>query len=175
MGIQSEAKRVAFVLDFSQSMFGPVGGANPKLDHMLLELKRSINRMPSNQDFFIIFFDDQELPMQPERLMPASFSNKGKYFTWVDVASVGPDARGGTDPATALEKTLVTVQPDAIFLLTDGGFDEKKAISVIQQFNSTKKTQINTICFYDAENEQVMQFIAKENGGTYRFIGPLNP
>jgi hypothetical protein len=70
---------------------------------------------------------------------------------------------------------LVTVQPEAIFLLTDGGFDEKKAISVIQQFNSAKKTQINTICFYDAENEQVMQFIAKENGGTYRFIGPLNP
>ena len=175
MGIQSEAKRVAFVLDFSQSMFGPTNSANPKLDHMLLELKRAINRMPANQEFFVIFFDDQELPMQPEQLMPASTSNKTKYFTWVDVASVGPDARGGTDPSTALEKTLSIIQPDAVFLLTDGGFDEQKALSVIARFNSAKKIQINTICFYDAGNEQVMQFIAKENGGMYRFIGSSIP
>lgn len=175
MGIQSEAKRVAFVLDFSQSMFGPAGSANPKLDHMLLELKRTINRMPATQEFFVIFFDDQELPMQPEQLMPASLPNKAKYFTWVDVASVGPDARGGTDPSTALEKTLVSIHPDAIFLLTDGGFDERKALNVIAQFNAAKKIQINTICFYDASNEPVMQLIAKENGGTYRFIGPITP
>ena len=175
MGIRSDAKRVAFVLDFSQSMFGSVSGVNPKLDHMLLELKRTINRMPQNQEFFIVFFDDTELPMQPEQLMPASLPNKQKYFTWVDVASVGPDARGGTDPCSALEKTLVFVRPDAIFLLTDGGFDEQKALDVISRFNAQKQIQINTICFYESSNEPVMQLIAKENGGTYRYIAPIQP
>ncbi|MDA1261880.1 MAG: hypothetical protein O3B75_03175 [Planctomycetota bacterium] len=156
-------------------MFGSVSGVNPKLDHMLLELKRTINRMPQNQEFFIVFFDDTELPMQPEQLMPASLPNKQKYFTWVDVASVGPDARGGTDPCSALEKTLVFVRPDAIFLLTDGGFDEQKALDVISRFNAQKQIQINTICFYESSNEPVMQLIAKENGGTYRYIAPIQP
>lgn len=172
MGIQSDAKRVAFVLDFSQSMFGSTASENPKLDHMLLELKRSINRMPADQEFFVIFFDDQELPMQPARLMPAVLSNKIKYFNWVDVASVGPEARGGTDPSTALEMTLKSIQPDAVYLLTDGGFDERRALGTINQYNAARKIQINTICFYDAANEPLMQLIAQENGGTYRYIAP---
>ncbi|MSQ90168.1 MAG: VWA domain-containing protein, partial [Phycisphaerales bacterium] len=173
MGIETDAKRIVYLLDFSNSMFG--GNGNPKIDHMLFELKKSVNRLPSDHSFYVIFFDNEELPMPPDAMVLASKSNKSTYFAWADTESVGPSSRGGTDPSGALDIALSRLKPDAIFLLTDGGFDADRSFQVINTKNADHRVEINTIGFHDRSNEAVMQQIATENHGEYRYIPPPQP
>lgn len=172
MGIETTGTRIVYILDFSGSMFGALPGVNPKIDHMLVELKRSINRLPDDHYFYIIFFDDGALPMSVDKMVLATGSNKSRWFKWADEESIGKSAGGGTDPSEALEIALKTLSPDTIYLLTDGGFDNSKPFEVIEQFNSGAEVQINTVGFHDRSNELAMQQIARENRGEYRYIPP---
>jgi hypothetical protein len=43
---------------------------------------------------------------------------------------------------------------------------------VIDQYNADRSVSINTVAFYDRSSEFVLQKIAKENNGDYRFVGP---
>lgn len=171
MGVETNAQRICYILDFSGSMFG-AGVENPKIAHMLLELKKSVNRLPDDHSFYVIFFDDTELPMGGTSMVKATSNNRSKWFTWADVESVGANARGGTDPSGALEFALKNLKPDAIYLLTDGGFDNAASFAVINLHNANRATQINTIGFHDRSNEAGMQQIASENRGEYRYIPP---
>jgi hypothetical protein len=57
--------------------------------------------------------------------------------------------------------------------MTDGAFDVPPAvIGVIDQYNADRSVSINTVAFYDRSSEFVLQKIAKENNGDYRFVGP---
>ena len=170
MGVETSAERVVYILDFSGSMFG--ARSNPKVDHVLLELKKSVNRLPSGHTFYVIFFDDQELAMPTPSMVPANNSNKKTYFRWADTESVGVSARGGTDPSGALALALSTLKPDAIYLLTDGGFDPTKSFAAITKFNPGHEVEINTVGFHDKGGESVLRQIALENHGEYMYIPP---
>lgn len=168
MGVKTDANRIVYILDFSGSMSDGV-----KLDRMLLELKKSVNRLPSDHYFYIVFFDDQALPMPVPALVQASVTNKNLYFAWADTESIGAASGGGTDPSTALELVLKTMRPQAIYLLTDGMFvDNDKVFSIINRENVKRKVQINTIALHDRSNEIAMQRIAAENHGEYRYVPP---
>lgn len=174
MGIRSDGSTIVYILDFSGSMFGQPNG-NPKIDNMLLELKRSINRLPPDHDFYIIFFDDDALPMGGTRMIAATAGNKAQWFAWADKESVGTDSGGGTAPGSALEFALKNLKPETIYLLTDGGFEPSEPFRIITQYNSDGKTQINTIGLHDRSNEMVMRKIARDNRGEYRYIPPPQP
>ncbi len=170
MGIETSATKIVYILDFSGSMFGSM--SNPKIDHMILELKKSVNRLPDDHSFYVIFFDDAPLPMGGDAMVLATRANKNKWFAWADVESVGVHSRGGTDPSEALAFALSQLKPDAIYLLTDGGFDGAATFAAITTHNATHRVQINTIGFHDRTNEPMMQTIARENHGEYRYIPP---
>ncbi len=170
MGVETSAKRIVYILDFSGSMFGHDG--NPKVDHVLLELKKSVNRLPADHAFYLIFFDDLELAMPNPAMVSATSSNKTTYFKWADDESVGTSARGGTNPAGALALALSTLKPDAIFLLTDGGFDPTDTFEAITRFNGDHAIEINTVGFHDRGGESVLRQIALENHGEYRYVAP---
>lgn len=173
MGIETSANSIVFILDYSGSMFSgdPLESRrNPKIDHMLFELKKSVNRLPDDHSFYVIFFDDRAQPMGGNAMARATQANKTKWFAWADTESVGAQAGGGTDPTEALRFALGTLKPDAIYLLTDGGFDNNRPFGVINQLNAQRAVQINTIGFHDRSNEFAMKQIARENHGEYRYV-----
>ena len=69
------------------------------------------------------------------------------------------------------------MKPQLIFFLTDGRFDQgagyDEVLATISRLNGGRQTRINTIQFMnrDAQAERVLQAIADENGGQYKFIG----
>ncbi|MSR29454.1 MAG: VWA domain-containing protein [Phycisphaerales bacterium] len=171
MGIETNAQRVCYVLDFSGSMFG-MGGNYPKMDHLMLELKKSINRLEGDHSFYIIFFDDQPLPMGGTAMQLATSQNKSRWFAWADTESGGPSSRGGTDPSDAMAIALRDIRPDSIFLLSDGMFDSGRVFGVLGALNADHRVQVNTIGFHDRGNEAEMRRIASENRGEYRYVAP---
>jgi len=168
MGVKTDANRVVYILDFSGSMSDGV-----KIDRMLLELKKSVNRLPIDHHFYVIFFDDQSLPMPTPAMVKATPANKTLYFSWADTESIGASSGGGTDPSGSLELALKTIRPQAIYLMTDGVFvDNDKVFTIINRDNSKRNVQINTIALHDRSNEPAMQRIAAENHGEYRYVPP---
>ncbi len=172
MGIETKAQRICYILDFSGSMYSADRPKSPKIMHMLLELKRSVTQLPDDHSFYVIFFDDDDLPMGPTSMVRATSGNRAQWFKWSDDAVFGPDSGGGTDPSGALNYALENLKPDAIYLLTDGGFDTGRSLEVINLHNADRHCQINTVGFHDRSNEAGMQQIAKENRGEYKYIPP---
>lgn len=163
MGIRSVGEHVVYVIDRSGSM-----GADARFTHACLELKRSIERLPTSGSFSVIFFSFGPLAMPPGTLVKATKRSKEEAATWI--GTVTP--LGNTDPILALRQALA-MRPQAIYLMTDGAFDDPEGVlRVIDQSNADRAVSINTIAFYDRSSEFILQKIARENKGDYRFVGP---
>lgn len=114
--------------------------------------------------FHVIFYDsnDEDMPGTPlQAVTPESVANAIK---WIDAQS----ARGGTDPDRAMVRAL-ELKPDTIWLLTDGQFGDD-ICEKIATVNPGGKISINTIAFHDQSGEPLLQRIARENRGDYRFV-----
>jgi len=157
-GVKAQGSKFVFVVDHSGSMTGE------KLDVTKKELLRSISALSPNMKFYIIFYDHQFEPMPASQLVLATQENKTHYLQWVD----GIGAGGGTDPRGAMALAL-SFNPDAIWLLSDGLFEMRTAED-IRAANPRAKVQIHTIAFYENSGERVLQRIAAENRGKYRFV-----
>ena len=147
-----------YVVDRSGSMRGT------RLEAVKTELINSINRLESNQKFFIIFYDSIPCPMQANGLVSATEANKMNYLTWVRSIT----SRGGTEPEDAMRHAL-SLKPDAIWLLSDGAFRDS-VCDVIRAQNHG--IQIHTIAFHNPAGQAVLFRIANENGGSYLFVPP---
>jgi len=158
---KGRGSKFVYVIDFSSSMTGD------RLAAAKAELIKSIQGLTSKLKFYVIFYDDREEPMPGENeLLRANSRNKNEAIRWI--RSIG--TRGGTDPTTAMQHAL-QLQPDVIFLLTDGGFSAS-VCDAIKAANQEKKVAINTIAFHDPSGEAVLKRIAEENRGDYRFVPP---
>lgn len=163
MGIRGEGKDVVYVLDFSGSMGGE------KITYLKIELKRSIFALTPKNTFQVILFNDREIENPTPGMLPASKANTRSCATWIDQR----DAGGGTNPTVALEIALTKLQPETIYLLTDGVFNsEADVFDVIAKHNAERKVQINTIGFGADVNVATLERIARENRGSYRFVSP---
>lgn len=162
MGVASSEKDVVYVIDFSGSMSGE------RLAHTKLELKRSIERLPADGSFLVIFFDQGAAVQPPGRMMRATPSNKASAKRWID----SMDSGGGTDPTHAM-KLALALKPGAIFLMTDGQFADPAGTEIaIKQLNPGARTSINTIAFHERGMEEYLKQVARENRGDYRYVPP---
>ena len=162
MGVKSAARHVIYVIDFSGSMNGD------RFAHTRLELKRSIERLPEDGSFLVVFFDDGFVVMPPGKLVPATARNKSIAKSWIDSV----DTRGGTDPSQAMDFAL-KLKPETIFMMTDGQFMSNDYVNqVIDQENVNRYTSINTIAFHERAAEAELKKIARENHGDYRYVPP---
>jgi hypothetical protein len=168
MGVRTEGRHIVYVIDRSGSMMGD------RFLHTLLELKRSIERLPEGVTFSVVFFSSHNaysgggsyVLMPPGRMMRATAKNKRDAVDWAE--TITPD--GGTDPADAL-KVALQLKPDAIFLMTDGMFDNPPAIeSLLAAGNPNAKVSINTIAFHERAAEEILKRIAAKHRGDYRFV-----
>jgi hypothetical protein len=64
------------------------------------------------------------------------------------------------------------LRPDTVWLLTDGQFADGPALDAIAAGNRQLKARINTLAFHDKGGADILQRIARENDGTYRFVKP---
>lgn len=160
-GIRAQGNRFVYVVDCSGSMKGA------RLSIAKKELRRSINELGSEQSFSVYFFANDSFPMfypQPNPTpLVASPENKQKVIRWID----NFDESGGTEPEDSLLEAL-QLEPDAIYLLTDGEFSNS-TVNTVSRANSESKV-IHTIGFRSRSGEPLLKELAERNRGIYRFV-----
>jgi len=161
MGVKGDGMNVVYVLDFSGSM------ADEKSTYLKIELKRSIFGLSSKNTFQVILFNHSAIENPTGGMLPGTKQNTRACATWVDSSQ----PTGGTNPVGALEIALSTLKPDTIYLLTDGAFDsDADVFALLSRLNPEGKVQINTIGFGIGANVDVLERIAQDNRGTYRYV-----
>jgi len=171
IGLGGNAKRIAYVCDASGSMIN-------MFDSLRVELRKSIENLRPIQSFNVIFFQDQGFKAaDPNTLIMGNPENKRKVYDFLDKMFV----RGETNPIPALE-TVAKMQPELIYLLTDGDFSgpgNQAVIDFCQKRFGETKTKINTIAFVskdskdnpqDLEYVKALQQIAKNSGGQFKHV-----
>ena len=169
-GLTAPGQSFVFVVDSSGSMRRPFPGpSRTLLGRVKMELLKCVTQMSPEQQFFIVFFNDEANPMPANRLMEATHDSQLRYLRWMAEVEAG----GETEPESALLLAL-QLKPDVIYFLTDGAF-KYRVIDRVQEMNRRGIT-IHTVGFGDkvgfGENgaERFMQMIADQNGGTYQFV-----
>jgi len=152
------AKRIVYVVDRS-------GSITDSMMYVKYELRRAIRSLDSTQSFYVIFFSSgPAVPMPSGKMVQATEANKMIAADFID--SIVPV--GQTDPSEAL-KMAFAEKPEEIHLLTDGEFDQK-IVPLIDSLNRDKKVKVHTLCFLYQQGEAILQKIAANNNGKYKFI-----
>ena len=160
-GTVSRGNKFVFIIDKSGSMSGNRLAAAKK------ELCSTLKGLKPTDKFMIYFFSDAAQAM-PARAMLAGTPKNIQWATdWVRGRSVA----GGTNPTQALSWCF-NLRPDTVWLLTDGQFSDGPALDAIAAGNRQLKARINTLAFHDKAGADILQRIARENDGTYRFVKP---
>jgi hypothetical protein len=168
-GVVGEGYKFVYVLDRSGSMGGR---GRESLRAVKAELIESLKNLDSVHQFQIVFYNEQPVVFNPTgnaaRLAFATDENKDRAVRFVDTIA----AAGGTCHEAALRLAL-RLQPDVIFLLTDG--DEPKLTP--EQFRLIRRLAagviINTIEFGSGpkpEGESFLEVLASQNGGKYAYV-----
>lgn len=161
-GVEARGARFLYVIDISGSMQGA------KLAALKDELSGSINTLPDQTAFYVVFFESDAVPMnQSGRWMDATAANK----RWVASRIAEVEARGGTNPAPAFSAAFaMRPRPDAIYFMSDGLFDEEVAGQVAAANRGSRKVPVHCIAYGDDAATELLQRIAEESGGTYAEI-----
>ncbi len=155
------ARRIVYVVDRSGSMLTTFAG-------VVRELKESIGGLRRSQRFHVIFFNSgQPLEKPPRRLVSAVRSHKRAAYQFFSTITPA----GNTDPRPALRRAFA-VEPDLIYFLTDGEFQEhaRSTLTMLDRMNRHKKVRIFTIAYVNQHGAAVLERIAREHNGEYRFV-----
>jgi hypothetical protein len=186
-GLEATGNIFCFVVDCSGSMRGDPFVATKQ------ELLKTISQLKPTQRFCVFFFNQKLFPMSLEAqpattATPASddFRPVAVYATpenlarlqlWMETIPIGT----GGPPNQAL-KLAIELEPDSIFLLTDGVTRSDVAGSLLKSNRQEDELDgpqircpIHTIGFYSREGEALLQRIATENGGQYRYVPNPQP
>ena len=171
-GTKASGHKFVFVVDCSLSMLEDgrwVEAANA--------LATAVDRLGPDQLFYVILFDGGVHRMfnhneREAALFPATPENKQRFREWLMTARLGYETR----PFLAM-KCAVELQPDAVYLLSDGDFKDSTA-DFLKKFNrpydsmGTKQHQVivHTFSFHSRVGQSVMRRIARENAGQYLFV-----
>ena len=175
---ESKGDRFVFIIDKSESMLD-----DDRMNGAKQALSQTLDKLGAEKSYFIYFFSDKAFKMEPDRMLESTAHNKSETMKWVK----GVSAEGFTNPRDALKDAFERLEPSTIWLLSDGKFTSYKSrrsskkswrqpriasvLKVIRELNSAK-VRINTIGFAAREGkvDDSLREIARENGGTYRFI-----
>ncbi|MDB5333538.1 MAG: hypothetical protein JWP03_4689 [Phycisphaerales bacterium] len=158
------ARKIAFVCDASGSMLN-------KMASLKLELSKAVTALKPNQSFGITFFHETRCMSLETSLVAATPQNKRKATGFLEDITCG----GTTDPIPGIEQAF-RQQPQLIYLLTDGDFQDNAAVlAKVRELNKDKRVKINTIAFVDSSDSDtafldLLKTIAKENGGTFKHV-----
>ena len=173
-GIEANGHDFVYVLDVSGSMKGS------RYWRASAELKHSVKGLDESQKFYVFLFSGNVTQMFGEsKILPKTIAatpeNKRRLARWLENTSPG----GSTDPRPAL-KTALRMNPSAIFMLSDGEFDEQTnrkrhgitggstdTFAIVEAAGGS--VPINAIAFEDPRSCANMQRLSEMTGGEYRF------
>jgi len=152
------ARRVVYVVDRSGSMLDTFG-------YVRDELNRSVGALRRSQKFHVILFNSgQPLESPPGRLVSAINVRKKGLAEFLQ----GVFPHGGTEPERAMRRALA-LDPDLIYFLTDGAFDPS-LLGRLDRWNQRRRVRIFTIAFFDRSGADLLERIAREHGGEFKFV-----
>ena len=164
-GAREHGHSFAYVIDRSGSM-----ALNSSLEVAKRELLASLNQLPPDARFSVIFYDLRARvfadPGGQQGMMPATAGNKVRVQS--ELQTIGP--YGGTDHMVAL-RTALGLKPEVIFFLTDA--DSMLDREVNEILAETRGTRIHAVEFgrgSDLGMQTPLRRLATTSGGTYRFI-----
>ncbi len=174
-GTGGNARRLVYLVDASGSLIDT-------LPFVLQELKRSVSELVEQQQFTVIFFqEDRAIEVPPPGLKKADSQIKERVIQWIDARAGNVVARGQSNPLPALQLAL-RYRPQLLFILSDNitgsgryEVDQKRLLAEIQRAN-TSGTKINTIQFLypdplaAAGLMGTLETISRETGGIYKFV-----
>lgn len=160
-GSRSSGNSVVFVVDMSGSMDGV------RFVRAQQEMIRAIHHLHVTQKFYVVFFNSHTMPLfyprAPKELVPATPAMKRSATRWITDRRTGQ----GTEPEGALALAL-SLQPDVIYFLTDGEFDEK--CRQVCKDNNKSKTIIHTIALQSREGVPLLEAIAQDHNGVFKLV-----
>lgn len=162
-GVSGRGTRFAFIVDVSGSMSDDM-----RIQRAIRELGRAISDLPDYTYFSTIFFNEMamEPPMQ-RGWTRAHRDNIAKYRHWFEVIS----PMGGTQPLPGFRVALeLEPRPDVIFFMTDGLIPSSSPEDIAALLRGGKRVTVHCIAFGDASSQEMLRRIARESGGTYRFV-----
>ncbi len=160
-GTRIVGRYVCYVVDVSGSMAGP------RLEAALAEIARSIESLPEDRFFFVLFFSGGKLALE-ESWLRATPRNRREFTSRLPLVQ----AQGGTDPRGALEHAFggLAPVPDEVHFMTDG-LVPADTPEVIRRLNSGRaRTVVHTYAFGERASEAMLEAIAREHAGNYRFV-----
>lgn len=182
MGIETAARKVVYLLDYSSSM----RALDRRIDALRTELGRSLHKLPNDAEFSVVLFGVQPpgvdpnvqrttpggnlrppnaMAMPPERLVEASGSHKAQALAWMKV-SMKIDG-GATYPWEGMQLAL-DMRPEVVFFLTDGNFEDgdMSDLRMVLQKSGTG-VRVHCIAFASDDDIHHLQEIAGSTGGSY--------
>jgi uncharacterized protein YegL len=172
-GAHADGNRFVFVIDSSKSMLGP------RWEALCKELMRAIRSLSPDQEFFVISFDSVAHPMfgvaPPKcKFLMAEDKNFERIQNWLRSIRHGSN----TYPAEAVG-IAIRLQPDAIFLLSDGEISDS-TIEDLRVWNRKQNEEdeevalipIHTVLLHSQVGFIALETIAQENGGTFTPVEP---
>ena len=160
-GTRAAGGSFVFVVDCSGSMQGP------RFARALQELESAILQLSPRQRFYVFFYNGSAIPLfdphPAAELLYASQERRVEARRWIHSRTAG----GDTKPQEALRRAL-DMRPDVIFFLTDGEIPPESR-EVADRYNLAG-TKIHTTGFTSRQGEETLKGIARDSGGTYRYI-----
>jgi hypothetical protein len=160
------ARQVLYLIDRSGSMIDT-------FDVVRRELVRSLSRLEPTQSFQIILFAENRPIRFAPQLVAATRENRRQAAAFV--GQVVPS--GQTRPLAALELAFGMLRDQkggsAIYLLTDGAFDDNQAvIDTLKSLNRAGGCSIHTLLYgpRPAAAVEVLKTIARQHHGRFRYV-----
>ena len=152
-------RRIVYVVDRSGSMLDTFG-------YVQQELERSITALRRSQKFHVIFFSTgAPVENPPRRLVSGITAHKAEFFRFLQTVV----ASGGTEPGPALKRAL-DLEPDLVYLLSDGVDFDPGLMKNLDSWNKKRNVQIFTIAYLDRSGSELLELIAREHGGAFKYV-----
>jgi len=163
-GAEIEGRRIVFVLDNSGSM------QDGRLETVIEELKRCVDSLADDQEFYVIFYSDMAYPLfypqganQYVRPTPRI---KQKLAEWLDTVEL---CLG--DAVVEALSAAAAIEPDVVLLLSDGRIQGTRKMSFLLDAGA-RNFPIHTIGVGlgrgAAASRRNLQEVAAANGGELR-------
>jgi hypothetical protein len=161
----ARGRSVVYVVDRSSSM-----GVNGALDAVKRELRASLDRLPEDARFQIVFYNRHAEVLSIDRqtgLLPATAANKSQAVQRLDSLT----AEGGTAHLEALQRAL-NLGADVIYFLTDADDLPPQTVQAVTRLNQ-RRVSIHTMELTAANRgreDMPLQVLARQNRGLYRAV-----